>query len=53
MCFYFQEYTYVYTQKQREYVGGSMKVTVTQSCLTLCDSMDYTVHVILQARILE
>ena len=26
---------------------------VTQSCLTLCDSMDYTVHGILQARILE
>ena len=26
---------------------------VTQSCLTLCDPMDYTVHVILQARILE
>ena len=53
MCFYFQEYTYVYTQKQREYVGGSMKVKVTQSCLTLCDPMDYTVHGILQVRILE
>ena len=26
---------------------------VTQSCLTLCDLMDYTVHGILQARILE
>ena len=26
---------------------------VTQSCPTLCDSMDYTVHGILQARILE
>ena len=26
---------------------------VTQSCLTLCDPMDYTVHGILQARILE
>ena len=26
---------------------------VTQSCLTLCDPMDYTVHWILQARILE
>ena len=24
-----------------------------QSCLTLCDPMDYTVHGILQARILE
>ena len=26
---------------------------VTQSCLTLCNPMDYTVHWILQARILE
>ena len=25
----------------------------SQPCLTLCDSMDYTVHGILQARILE
>ena len=31
----------------------TMKVKVTQSCLTLCDPMDYTVHGILQARILE
>ena len=30
-----------------------MKVKVTQSCLTLCVPMDYTVHGILQARILE
>ena len=30
-----------------------MKVKFTQLCLTLCDSMDYTVHGILQARILE
>ena len=30
-----------------------MKVKVTQSCLTLCDPMDCTVHGILQARILE
>ena len=30
-----------------------MKVKVTQLCLTLCDPMDYTVHGILQARILE
>ena len=29
------------------------EVEVTQSCLTLCDPMDYTVHGILQARILE
>ena len=30
-----------------------MKVKVAQSCLTLCDPMDDTVHGILQARILE
>ena len=29
------------------------EVKVAQSCLTLCDTMDYTVHGILQARILE
>ena len=28
-------------------------VKVTQSCLTLCDPMDYTVHGILRARILQ
>ena len=30
-----------------------MKVKVAQSCLTLCNPLDYTVHGILQARILE
>jgi len=30
-----------------------MKVKVTQSCLTLYDPMNYTVHGILQARIQE
>ena len=30
-----------------------LKVKGTQLCLTLCDPMDYTVHGILQARILE
>ena len=29
------------------------KVKVTQSCSTLCDPVDYTVHEILQARKLE
>ena len=29
------------------------KVKVAQLCLTLCDAMDYRVHGILQARILE
>ena len=30
-----------------------MKVKVTQLCATRCDAMDYSVHGILQARILE
>ena len=30
-----------------------VKVKVAQSCLTPCDPMDYTIHGILQARILE
>ena len=30
-----------------------MKVKVAGLCLTLCNPMDYTVHGILQARILE
>ena len=30
-----------------------VKVKVAQSCLTLCDTMDYIVHGILQARTLE
>ena len=33
--------------------GRKVKVKVAQPCLTLCDPMDYTVHGILQARILE
>ena len=31
----------------------TVKVKVAQSCPTLCDPIDYTVHGILQARILE
>ena len=34
-------------------VDGWKKVKVAQSCPTLCDPMDYTVHGIFQARILE
>ena len=33
--------------------GSEVKVKVTQSCLTLCNLMDYKVHGILQARLLE
>ena len=32
---------------------SEVKVKVTQSCPTLCNPMDYTVHRILRARILE
>ena len=32
---------------------SAVKVKVAQLCLTLCDSMNYSVHGILQARILE
>jgi len=32
---------------------SKVKVKVIQSCLILCNPMDYTVHGILQARILE
>ena len=32
---------------------SSLKLQVAQSCPTLCDPMDYMVHGILQARILE
>ena len=32
---------------------GDCKEKVTQSCPTLCNPMDYIVHGILQARILE
>ena len=34
-------------------IQAHLKVTVTQLCPTLCDPMDYTVHGILQAWILE
>ena len=36
-----------------DYSAMKVKVKITQLCLTLCDPMDYTVHGILQARILE
>ena len=36
------------------YISGTvLKVKFVQSCLTFCDPMDYTVHGILQARILK
>ena len=41
----------VYVTSETEFY--QLKVKVTQSCPTLCDPMHYTVHGILQARILE
>ena len=35
------------------FMDQKVKVKVAQSCLTLYNPMDYTVHGILQARILE
>ena len=35
------------------YSSSLVKVKAAQSCLTLCDLMDFIVHGILQARILE
>ena len=36
-----------------KFMMSKVKANVAQSCLTLCDPIDYTVHSILQARILE
>ena len=45
---------YFITQiKSKESYKKRAGTGVAQSCLTLCDPMDYTVHGILQARILE
>ena len=42
----------IYGRNQHNIVKH-LKLKVAQLCLTLCDPMDYTVHGILQARILE
>ena len=39
--------------QQPSYQNTQVKMKVTRSCPTLCDPMDYTVHGILQARILQ
>ena len=45
---------YFHSLVQKPYLARLWtKVKVAQSCPTLCDSMDYTVHRILQARTLE
>ena len=35
------------------FINDRSEVKVTQSCLTLCNPMDYIVYIILQARILQ
>ena len=40
-------------ESEDEVILSIVKVKVAQLCLTLCDPMGYTVHGILQARILE
>ena len=42
-----------YNQNKNCHLVNCKKLKVAQSCPTLCDPMDYTVHGILQARILE
>ena len=44
-----EDVAHIYTMKYY----AAIKVKVAQSCLTLCDPVDYTVHGILQVRILE
>ena len=51
VCLYTYYYICMWNLDHKE--GWVPKVKVTQSYLTLCDHMDYTVHGILQARILE
>ena len=43
----------VFVDQSRLSIIMKKKVKVSQSCLTLCNPMDYIVHGILQARILE
>ena len=48
-----QENTQTMETQQFDHKLGYVKVKVTQLCPTLLDPTDYTVHEILQARILE
>ena len=47
------ELTYKIDSQTLKLMVTKVKVKVAQSCPTLCTPMDYTVHEILQARILE
>ena len=52
---FYCQYAYIYILKYicMYFPWSKVKVKVTQSCPTLCDLIDYIVHGILQARILE
>ena len=39
--------------RQTDFTRVKVKVKVAQSCPSLCDPIDYTVHTILQTRILD
>ena len=47
-CIYLKNYLFIFGC-----TGSYGKVKVAQSCPTLCDPVDYIVHGVLQARILE
>ena len=45
--------SFLKTQLKATFLSVACEVTVVQSCPTLCNPLDYIVHGILQARILE
>ena len=47
------EFIFIYAKEYGLMLIVCMKVKVAQLCPTLCDPLDYMVHGILQARILE
>ena len=52
-AYFFWLKTLKFKKKKKTLTFWTREVKVTQSCLTLCNPMDYKVHGILQARILE
>ena len=52
MNFFYSMYVYYFLEKKK-LIMSHVKAKVAQSYSTLCDPMDYPVHGILQARILE
>ena len=50
---YLSLFTFLALKSALPEVNVAEKVKITQLCLTLCDSVDYIVHGILQARIVE